>query len=583
MKLKRLRSGIQKSYKAMEKARAERIDAIKQYVGVHYGPEGADKKVPLNLLELAISIYLRQLAAKAPRVLCSTRFVELRPTAANLELALNHLIQEIDLESSQKSVVLNAMFGIGVMKIGLERAYEVEVDGVFHDIGQPFADSVDLDDFVFDHTAKRWEQCAYIGDKYKFPVDFVRSCELYNKEAREKVKPGLAEGIKAQAQASNISQAGAKVGEDDFEDKVELWDIYLPRENRILTLVAGQPDLPPLIDEQWQGPECGPYLICTFGEVPNNLYPLPPVAVWRDLHDLCNAVFRKLGRQAERQKTLLMVQKGGEFDGKQTVNADDGEAIAVQNPANVKETRLGGADQMGLAFLLQCKQMFSANAGNLEILGGLSPQSQTLGQDQLLNTNASKRIAEMQDRTVAFSKKVIRALAWYLWYSPHIEVPLSKPIPGTDLTIPVNFTSEDREGDYLDYNLDINPYSLQDETPSARLQLLNQIITQVLPSVAPFLQAQGGTINTQKLFSMISDLTGYSELDELISFAMPMEPQGEPIGTPPSTKPAVTTRRYERVNRPGATQQGQDQVMAQLAMGGNPQPAEMASLMRPVS
>jgi hypothetical protein len=525
---------------------------------------------------------MRQLAPKAPRVLCSTRFTELRATAYNLELALNHLIQEIDLESSQKSVVLNAMFGIGVMKIGLERAYQVEIDGMFHDIGQPFADSVDLDDFVFDHTAKRWEQCAYIGDKYKFPVDFVRECELYNPEARAKVKAGNMESVKREEQASNITGAAGMSQEDEFEDKVELWDIYLPRENRILTLVAGQPELPPLIDEQWEGPECGPYLICAFGEVPNNLYPLPPVAVWRDMHDLANHVFRKLGRQAERQKTLLMVQKGGEFDGKQTVNADDGEAIAVQNPANVKEVRFGGADQMGLALFLQLKQIFSSNAGNLEILGGLSPQSQTLGQDQLLNTNASKRISEMQDRTVAFSKKVIRALAWYLWYSPHIEVPLTKPVPGTDVGVPINFTAEDREGDYLDYNMEIQPYSLQDETPSARLALINSIITGVLPAIMPFLQQQGGTIDTQKLFQMISQYSGMSDLDELVTFAQPRLEEGGPIGTPPS-KPSQTTRRYERVNRPGATQQGQDQVMAQLAFGGNPQPAQTASLMRPVS
>src|SRR5207253_10472217 len=48
----------------------------------------------------------------------------------------------------------------------------------------------------------------------------------------------------------------------------------------------------------------------------------------------------------------------------------------------------------------QLKQLFSSQAGNLDIMGGLSPQSKTAHQDAMLNQNSSQSIADMQDATV---------------------------------------------------------------------------------------------------------------------------------------------------------------------------------------
>ncbi len=42
--------------------------------------------------------------------------------------------------------------------------------------------------------------------------------------------------------------------------------------------------------------------------------------------------------------------------------------------------------------------------------------------------------------------------------------------------------------------------------------------------------------------------------------------------------PNNTTRTYERVNKPGATRSGKDDVMSRLLMGGNVQQAEGAAL-----
>lgn len=580
-KLKRLRESVTASFSKLKPYRDNRNAAVKEYTGKHFGERGEDDdvdRVPVNLIELAASIYLRQLAARAPRALISTRFAEIQSAAKDLELATNHLVDEIDLEASFKSVVLNALFGIGVMKIGMEPAHTVEVDGFLHDVGQPFADSIDLDDFVFDMSAKKFELVQYVGNKYCLPLDYVLECDLYDEAARAKLKAQSDNTYEGKIDTP-ISEAGHKAPKEDeqYEKLVELWDIYLPRENKLITY-CGNESVPPLRSVDWEGPECGPYLILAFSEVPNNIFPLPPVAAWIDLHDLANRLFRKLGRQAERQKTVTFVQKGSANDGKNLGNASDGDMIGVDNPQGVAESKFGGVDATNLAFVLQLKDIFSSHAGNLEILGGLSPQSETLGQDQLLAGNASKRIADMQDRTSTFARKVIRSLAWYLWTDDFIELPLVKRVE--DVDIPINYTAEDREGDFLDYNIQIQPYSLQDMTPSARLQSIMQTLNAIGPYM-PLFQQSGRTLDPNKLLEIIAQYTNTPELEEIMVSMMPL-PGDMPVGEPPG-KMQNTKRTYERINRPGATTQGKDATMAQLLMGGNPQDAEKAAMMRPAS
>jgi len=48
--------------------RTNRLKVIRQYVGKNYSKKGSADKVPVNLLELAINIYLQRLVAQNPAV-----------------------------------------------------------------------------------------------------------------------------------------------------------------------------------------------------------------------------------------------------------------------------------------------------------------------------------------------------------------------------------------------------------------------------------------------------------------------------------------------------------------------------------
>ena len=76
---KRLRTAVDWSVSQLEKPRNQRVEMIQQYVGSHYARGGAEDHVPVNLLELAATIYVRALAARSPTVMVTTGVDALKP------------------------------------------------------------------------------------------------------------------------------------------------------------------------------------------------------------------------------------------------------------------------------------------------------------------------------------------------------------------------------------------------------------------------------------------------------------------------------------------------------------------------
>ena len=116
--LKRLRESIEYARRKLLPFREKRYDMIRQYVGRNYSDNGADARVPVNLLEMLINIYQRQLAARSPQVLVTTDKMVLKPEAVSIELRLNQRLKEIRFGRSMRRVVLDALVSIGVMRVG---------------------------------------------------------------------------------------------------------------------------------------------------------------------------------------------------------------------------------------------------------------------------------------------------------------------------------------------------------------------------------------------------------------------------------------------------------------------------------
>lgn len=583
--LSRLVKARDGSRKALQSFRENRLTALRSFVGHHYSEDGSTTCTPINLIELAASIYTRALAPKPPRLLVKTAHAPLKSQATLLSMAVNHLADAIDLQSTYRRAVADALFGMGIIKVGLCAYPTAPLEGFRHAQGQPYLDNVDADDWVHDMSARRYESVGFAGNRYRLPFEAVQQAEQFDPAVRAKLTPTAITSTNPEGDERSTVLSQGDLGDDDeFEDHVELWDLWLPQDKLLVTLAAEGPEEPLRVIE-WDGPAFGPFRLLCFEEVPGQILPLPPVALWRDLHDTGNIIFSKLKDQAERQKTIVGYAGAAAKDAERLVSARDGEAILMNNPERIKEYRFGGADNIGLAFLLQVKDLFSWFAGNLDALGGLSPQADTLGQDQLLNANASKRLSAMEEVTSLFELGGMRDLAWYLFTDPLIDLPMTKRIPGTSIEVPVSYRAEDRSGDFLDYNFQLVPYSQAEQTPAQRLQTLQQVFAAFIAPFAGQLQQQGHNIDFEALLKLVGQLTNMPEFEEFLQFAdsgqTPDWPG--PVGQPP-TKSPVTTRNYVRTNRSGATRAGKDQALMGMLMtsGKGIQPAAAATLGRPV-
>lgn len=568
------------SRECLKEFRDVRKELLRSYVGKNYSENGAEDKIPVNLLEMAINIFQQRLVAKEPQVSVKAKHsMKLRELANRFEIALNQLIKEIDLGTTLERAVVGGLFSMGIVKVGLNRT-QVEFGGYFHDSGQPFADPISLDNWVHDMTVDRMEQIQYEGDFYNVTLD----------EAKE-MFPDSADKLVPRSDMTDNEETDHEISEgratqrEEYREVVRLLDLWLPKQNIVLQCLASDDEANP-IDEilnviEWDGPERGPYHKLGFTWIENNTMPSAPATHLKDLHDLTNNLFRKLGRQAGREKTILGVQVGSDEDANRITNARDGDAVRIDNPDGAREFKFGGISQETYGFFMGVRDLFSYVGGNLDMLGGLGPQSETLGQDQMLSASASMRIQKMQKEVIRFTKGVIEDLAYYLWNDPYIEIPVVKRAPGfEDVYVAAPFGPKERsESDFLEYNIDIEPYSMQHVSPEAKLQGMRTIFAEIIAPSLPYMAQQGISLDYEKLFKTISKLGNIKEIEEVLVFARPNHDM-DPIGQMP-TKSPVSTRRYERVSRPGATNSGKSQIIQQAAFGGKPQSSELASISRP--
>jgi hypothetical protein len=282
---------------------------------------------------------------------------------------------------------------------------------------------------------------------------------------------------------------------------------------------------------------------------------------WTDMSDAINRMWRKLIRQAERQKEVLLVQSASGKDGESLRDANDGEIVSVQNPQGIQVTRHGGIDQQTHAFSINTRNQLGYLMGNIDAIGGLGAQTSTLGQDQMLSQSANRMIDDMRQEVSRFHRSVMGDLAEYLWQDPYIELPLVKRVGGS-IEVPFVWTPEQREGDFTQYNIDIEPYSLRGSTPEERLAKLNKILTEL---VIPM----GMQVDQQQFARTMAKYTNLPELEEILHLDPMHDPVGEPSQSVSMKSPQVTKTTSERVSRAGPpTREAQEQQQMQALMSG---------------
>ncbi len=520
---KKIARSVAVGFERMAKFRKARMEMLGMYVGRMYGesPRVEDRKAtPLNLIYQAVTTIVPNLVYNDPKASVSSTFLAYRDYAEVLGLATNHLVNEIRLRETLRMAITDALFMCGWIKTGLAvRGETLDIGGVLHDLGQPFADRVDPDDMVVDPWARRLEEAIYVGNRYRIPREVVRASGIATDEQLRGMESHV--GRASEPDATMLSQIGKsrdamKAGEPvEFVDLVDLW---LPEENVVATIPWTRDGSLPggdyLRTIEYDGPERGPYHQLGFAWVPDNVMPAAPCTMWVDLHEMANRVARKAARQAERQKTVLAYEGVAAEDVEDIVEASDGETVRVDNIEAIREVNFGGVVDANYQYLEWARGSFSEMAMNIDLLSGAGTGEPTATQAELLQANSSVRLADMQSLVYHFTADVARDLAFFLHTDPLIELPLVRRREGADEQ--VVYSPEMREGDWLDYQIKIVPYSMARSDPNLKTRRLLEFMGNAIPAIAQAFQMLGPVFKIEQAIDIVGRQMGIENLDEII-------------------------------------------------------------------
>lgn len=570
---------------SLRKPREERRELARQSTGSHWNEEGARTKVPFPLVSLYLDIVVRSLISQNPRVMLATFDKSIKPKVKAMEAWANKEIEKMKLANTIQRVVVDSLHSIGIAKVALGTPVDAARFSWAQTAGSAFVEPIDLDDWVHDPHCRDLSQAAFMGHRYRAPLDVVKSFDEYDKKARKELTATTDPSFNEQGdeRISVLGRGYYGSNSEEFEDFVDLWEMYLPRHRLIITMAgdiacgsqAG--GLMELRRQRFIGPSNGPYYFLPMGMIPGNAMPIAPLQNLVDLHVFINDVGRKLMRQAERQKDVVFVQGGATEDGNRVQEANDGEIIRVDNPEKLKEIRYGGPDAQNFQLFQTALQQFSYFGGNLDMMGGLSPQSKTATQDKMLAENASRSILDKQERTLQFTDDVVSGLCWYWWNDPFKVMQTTYSLPGLpEFTINRQVTPQDRKkARFEDLDLTVDPYSLAHQTPQQRLGMINDVMQKIiLPGMQAF-QAQGVVPNLNKYLEFVARYGNMPDLGELVTFQQPPDPttqtgggSAQP-GMPPQTERAYTRNNVSSSTPQAEAKQASANMMAAAGKNGD--------------
>jgi hypothetical protein len=341
------------------------------------------------------------------------------------------------------------------------------------------------------------------------------SAEWLDKKEKKDIKYDIADVTGPQGETLAKSISGGNSSPEVFKERVLLRDVWLPKEKTLITYAVKSKKILASVTREDDAPP--PYYRLGFIYVPGNLLPLPPVAGWKDLNDVGNAVFRKLGSSADAFKEVLGFNSGDDSNVEAFQQARHGSGIKYTG-AEPKRLTAGGIDRTSLAFYLQVKELQSYFSNGMDSLGGLAPMSSTIGQDKLLADSASAQMRDMTDQTIDFIRDLFKALAYYEWNNPVKKRKLSKPVAGTDINVPVEWDQDAKQGEFKDFDIDIDVYSLPDNSPSLQLQKMGVFVQQYVLPFVPAIQQAGGNIEVEKILETAARLANMPEAKTFVSF-----------------------------------------------------------------
>jgi len=567
----RLRKAIKASRDALETHRRVRKLMVEHYCGSWYSstaPQDSER-ILVNLMNQTARIHTVVLAANNPQVLVSTPNLDNQPFARRFEVNLNKLISDMELDKTFRAIVLDAFFCLGcgvVMMRDTDTRFhgllESEED-VWLDPGEPWMNRVSLDDLILDMPAKELSKMRFCGHRYRADYEKVMDEPGYDKKVKDKIRPTSREAFDS---VGSTQEIGIDPSQDtDLKDMVWLQDLWIA-ENKSVVTMACYDDLEPLIEREWPGSQSGPYKFLSLGDVPDRIIPASPAINLFGMHLQQNRLHRRMEDDSDAHRVVQVYPPGMEDEAERLRTSERNGWYRGKSPEQIKQFEMGGIDQRDMAMATFLQGEFDRFAGNLQAMGGLGPQASTATQEQMIYGELSRNVADMRMSVVAFASESILDLGRLMWNDQMLKIQSSIPVGNSGIEIRSDWTPENRQGEFEDYDFFVEPYSMVFKTPEQKLQELFQVLQEIAP-LWPMFQASGASLDAEAIVDEIARLKNRPEFKRFITFSAPAAMLGGDQNTIRS--PAVTTRENVRRNvSTGGTAENRSNAMIRDLLGG---------------
>lgn len=393
--ISKLRKSVSSAEEKLKKYRENRKmlqDALHDPVHQSAEIETEDRE-PVNSLDDAVTILTRGVVDQNPTL----RIVRTkRPRMAGmLKTKLQKWMDRVNLAATLQGAYHECLMRWAIVYTG----YEIKNDAV-----DPFAETLDFDDFFIDMSGSDERDIDFEGHNYCKRLHEILESDEYIPEAVEKLAQ-----YKSRRRRDGHSQLA-------LYDRVDLQNVYLPKEGILLTLAHKNCGVDePLRVVRYQGPATGCYLKMNLGKVRGAMVPISRLSMWYDTADFEARCYRHAFQQADRQ-----IQAWG-FQGEHKADADkhrmlaDDEYVGFEGGKDsVWPINKGGVNPTTLATAIHASNKFNERAGNIKLAGGLAATAPTARQEAGLGLGVSQMIADSRNRMAILTKQILDTAAHYM-------------------------------------------------------------------------------------------------------------------------------------------------------------------------
>jgi hypothetical protein len=580
--LTRLKTSLEREYAALGKLRKQRSRLVSIAAGPNYPhaanedgwlPDGTNLDI-LGLLRQAAQAQAISLAAERPRFMCSSPYVDRLAFSTHFENALNAYAKTMKLELALFSCAENAFFGLGIAKVYMAQSVPVLLEeNEWMDPGKPFVQSISPHHFVYDTQATSFENCSFLADRYRVSFNDLCNDTRFKASFRKELKR-IGPLTSSQLEGEEWGKA-LSFDESELDQMVFLSDVFIPREGKVYTYLVDEAFRilidEPLAEVTWTGAETGPYKFLNLGPVSDKTTPSSPAQNLELLHNLINTLYRTLSRQAKQQRTIVQIPTStDEAEVKAAREAND--LAFLRSDAVIGLTRIGGPDQNVFAYVLNAMSQYSRMANNLDVQLGLGAVTDTVGQEGIVAQGVSRSEGYIQGRFASFVREIAAELGRLLFTSKTTSFPMVRQLDSyISVDDPWKGAVEEgsRLGDYYDYDIDIDPYSMAYKSPAQKVTELKQTFMELVP-LAPLTMQQGTMPDVQYYLKELSRLLNNPCLERLLVSVVPPEEQqggGHERTLAPQSGPREYIHRSDGGGRGG--DQGQQQLQMMSAASAN--------------